>query len=167
MTAHVSYLGLMKAQRVRLPTPDVVSAPVRIENIDAFRQRRTRLYGDVKRSILRTLPKQENSLDSSAVIPEPEVIGEMYGPWRPILPLAQWQIILQEVSEKHGVSIIDIKSARRDRPSVFARHECMYRMCKETTLSLPQIGKRLGGKDHSSVMHGRDQHIKRMEAGLV
>jgi chromosomal replication initiation ATPase DnaA len=37
----------------------------------------------------------------------------------------------------------------------------MYRLRTETGLSFPQIGLRLGGRDHSTVIHGVKTHCKR------
>lgn len=66
--------------------------------------------------------------------------------------------IVRQVAQKHGVSVKDVYSVRRDRPSVAARHEAMYRLREETTLSLPQIGRLLGGRDHTTVLHGIRKH---------
>jgi chromosomal replication initiator protein len=47
-----------------------------------------------------------------------------------------------------------IKSARRTAPVVYARQIAMY-LCKYRTLkSYPEIGRRLGGRDHTTVLHG-------------
>ena len=40
----------------------------------------------------------------------------------------------------------------------------MYRMKTETTMSLPKIGDRLGGKDHTTVLYGIRKHKAKMEA---
>jgi chromosomal replication initiation ATPase DnaA len=47
-----------------------------------------------------------------------------------------------------------IKSERRTAPVVYARQIAMY-LCKYlTTKSYPEIGRRLGGRDHTTVLHG-------------
>lgn len=75
-----------------------------------------------------------------------------------------WAQIAIEVCQKHGVSMVDIVSPRRDVPAVLARHETMYRLKTETTMSLQQIGKRLGDRDHTTVYHGIWKHKQRMDA---
>lgn len=73
-----------------------------------------------------------------------------------------WKIIVREVCEKHSVSIAEIIGNRRARHLVIARHEAFHRLSTETTMSLPQIGYRMGGKDHTTVLHGIRAHKKRM-----
>lgn len=63
------------------------------------------------------------------------------------------EIIVSEASRYFDIAIDEILGLRRDRPFVHARHIAMY-LCRELTdLSLPQIGLRFGGRDHSTVMH--------------
>ena len=55
-----------------------------------------------------------------------------------------------------------ITSARRTAPVVYARQIAMY-LCKiRTTKSYPEIGRRLGGRDHTTVIHGH----RKIEEGL-
>jgi hypothetical protein len=93
--------------------------------------------------------------------------------WQKMVSLAQFaenpvptlQMILHQVADKHGVTVLDLKSDRRFQKIVEARWEVFYRARHETALSLPQIGRMVGGKDHTTVLHGIKQHTKRMEAG--
>lgn len=75
---------------------------------------------------------------------------------------ARWKQILAEVCAKHDISPMDILSARRRADIVVARQECMWRIRNETPLSLPQIGDRLGGRDHTTILYGVRMHEKRM-----
>ena len=62
-------------------------------------------------------------------------------------------LILSETSRYFGLDSAEVLSNRRDRALVNARHMAMY-LCRELTdLSLPRIGQRFGGRDHSTVMH--------------
>lgn len=69
--------------------------------------------------------------------------------------------IVMEVCEKHGVSPIEICSEHRSQRIVVARMEACYRLRKETTWSLPRIGKYLGGRDHTTVLHSVRKHAAR------
>jgi hypothetical protein len=61
--------------------------------------------------------------------------------------------IQRKVCEHYGVTLIDILSRRRTADIVRPRQIAMY-LCKKFTLhSLPQIGHRFGGKDHTTVLH--------------
>lgn len=73
-----------------------------------------------------------------------------------------WKRIVEEVCIAHQVSKPELLGSQRERRIVLARHEAMYRMKTETVMSLPQIGRRLGGKDHTTVLHGIRCHEARM-----
>lgn len=45
----------------------------------------------------------------------------------------------------------------RKREIVYAREVCMWMLRKHTAMSLLEIGKLLGGKDHTTVIHARDR----------
>lgn len=62
--------------------------------------------------------------------------------------------IIGQVGARHGVSIMEMKSERRNRKAVYARQEAMYLGVALTPLSLPQIGRMLGDRDHTTVLHG-------------
>ena len=70
--------------------------------------------------------------------------------------------ILREVATKWGVSVTDIVSDRRSKIVVSARHEACYRLRHETTWSLPRIGGFLGGRDHTTALHGVRKHAERL-----
>jgi hypothetical protein len=79
----------------------------------------------------------------------------------------RWKRILQEVSSKHRVTIEEIISHRRNVPAMTARREAIWRIKNETTLSYPQIGKKFGGRDHSTIIHALKKYEEAMakEAG--
>lgn len=62
--------------------------------------------------------------------------------------------ILDVVTQFFGVSKEDILGKRRNAKINFPRQIIMYLSRKNTNLSLSQIGKELGGKDHSTIIHG-------------
>lgn len=66
-------------------------------------------------------------------------------------------IIINVVCEHFNVSKDDIVSSKRNSEIVLPRQVFMY-LCREY-LSIPykQIGKYIGGKDHSTVMHGLEK----------
>ena len=63
-------------------------------------------------------------------------------------------LILAETARYFDLNPADFLSPNRSRTLVAPRHIAMY-LCRELTdLSLPQIGVRFGGRDHSTVLHG-------------
>lgn len=72
--------------------------------------------------------------------------------------------IIAEVLLKHRAFWRDMTAGRRDRETVLCRHEICYRLRQETEYSMPRIGRLLGGRDHTTVIHGCRQHKIRMDA---
>jgi Bacterial dnaA protein helix-turn-helix len=62
--------------------------------------------------------------------------------------------IVFKVAEYYGLSVNDIKSARRTRNVVLPRQICMYIAQQMTIQSLPQIGRMIGNRDHTTALHG-------------
>jgi len=77
--------------------------------------------------------------------------------------MPSWKRIVYEVATKHHITVAELIGGQRSSPIVAARHEAMYRMKTETAMNLPAIGRRLGGRDHTTVLHG----VRRYEASLL
>ena len=70
--------------------------------------------------------------------------------------------IIDQVSRYYNISIEDIKSDKRNTDIVTSRQMAMYIIRKMTDLSLPDIGKEMGGKNHTTVLYS----IKRLEEAM-
>ena len=84
-----------------------------------------------------------------------EAIKDMIYPDKPkeITP----SLIINVVAEHFGVSIEDIVSKKRNKEIALPRQVYMY-LCRELTdVSLDSIGSNVGGRDHTTVMHGVDK----------
>jgi chromosomal replication initiator protein len=61
--------------------------------------------------------------------------------------------IQKRVAEHYNIRLADMHSARRARAVARPRQVAMY-LCKQLTpRSLPEIGRKFGGRDHTTVMH--------------
>jgi chromosomal replication initiator protein len=67
--------------------------------------------------------------------------------------------IQKQVAGHYNIKVSDMHSARRARAVARPRQVAMFLSKKLTTKSLPEIGRRFGGKDHTTVMHA----VKRVE----
>ena len=65
--------------------------------------------------------------------------------------------IVNAVSQYYGVSVEDIVGERRSKEIALARQMTMYLLRTELSLSLPQIGVVIGGRDHTTAMHAVDK----------
>lgn len=71
--------------------------------------------------------------------------------------------ILKVVSRHFGVSRSDILSPRRHRSVVWPRQIGMYLAKQLTARSLPEIGRRFGDRDHTTVLHA----IRKIDGALT
>ncbi len=63
------------------------------------------------------------------------------------------EAIQRRVCEFYGIKQSEILSSNRKKDITNARHVAMYLSKKMTTNSLPEIGRKFGGKDHATVLH--------------
>ncbi len=61
--------------------------------------------------------------------------------------------IQKRVAEYYGIKISDMQSARRSQNVVRPRQVAMYLAKALTSRSLPEIGRKFGGRDHTTVLH--------------
>jgi chromosomal replication initiator protein len=62
--------------------------------------------------------------------------------------------IQKKVAEHFSIRLADMSSARRSRSVARPRQVAMYLAKQLTTRSLPEIGRKFGNRDHTTVMHG-------------
>lgn len=62
--------------------------------------------------------------------------------------------IVRLVCKRYELSKLDLISERRWGRLIYPRQLCMFLGRGLTTMSLPQIGYYLGGRDHTTVLHG-------------
>ena len=141
-----------KARHARLTSPREVAA--------TQRPRARAFQGSVSRYVasLTPLPPPPPPVVKAEPIPEPPAPRR---DWLHVestsfvnmtTPL-KIRAIQTHVCTHYRVSLNDILSARRDATAVRPRQVGMY-ICKALTLaSLPQIGQRFGGRDHTTVLH--------------
>ena len=67
--------------------------------------------------------------------------------------------IQKKVAEHFNIRITDMHSPRRSRSVARPRQIAMYLAKSITSRSLPEIGRKFGGRDHTTVMHA----VKKIE----
>ncbi len=72
-------------------------------------------------------------------------------------------LILSCVADFTGISVTEIIGDKRSRAVVEARHLTMYLARELTDSSLPKIGDRMGGRDHTTVLHAVEKITKLMQ----
>jgi chromosomal replication initiator protein len=80
-----------------------------------------------------------------------EVLKDVFPQGEP--PEITIERIQEVVSDRFGISLQELLGQRRSRSIVYPRHVAMY-LCRELTdSSLPKIGDRFGGRDHTTVIN--------------
>ncbi|MBI4298103.1 MAG: chromosomal replication initiator protein DnaA [Chloroflexi bacterium] len=81
-----------------------------------------------------------------------EALAEMPGeaPWKRIAP-AQ---VIGTVAEYYKLVAESLSSPKREKPLTQARQVAMYIMREDMGLTLDEIGRLLGGRDHKTIHHG-------------
>lgn len=72
----------------------------------------------------------------------------------PVAPTAIYISEIQQATANHfGIEVSDLISRRRTNEIVFPRQVAMYIAKTMTPRSLPEIGRRFGNRDHTTVLH--------------
>ena len=76
------------------------------------------------------------------------------------LPEVSVERIQETVIDRFGISMQELVGDRRSQSIVYPRQVAMY-LCRELTdSSLPKIGKKFGGRDHTTVIHATSKIAK-------
>ncbi|OGN98094.1 MAG: chromosomal replication initiator protein DnaA [Chloroflexi bacterium RBG_13_51_36] len=67
------------------------------------------------------------------------------------------KLLLRMVADHFSISPEELINKKRDRKTTLARHVAIYLMREGYNCSLSEIGKELGGRNHSTVLHGYEK----------
>lgn len=87
----------------------------------------------------------------------PELVSQIIGKTKKEEAHLQPDIIIKAICSFYNIKPTQLKGDRRDAALVRARHSCMYLLKEDGGLTFVEIGNLLGGRDHSTVMHGVDK----------
>ncbi|HEX2325410.1 MAG TPA: DnaA/Hda family protein [Chloroflexota bacterium] len=93
------------------------------------------------------------------------LLAGVLGPARlPARRRASAEEVLLATGATFGVPVGELKGRRRDKEVVLPRQVAMYLLRHETGASLAEIGAVLGGRDHSTVIHGCERVATALES---
>ncbi len=67
------------------------------------------------------------------------------------------ELIIQVVSDHFGLTPLDIASQKRNKEVVYPRQIVMYLCRNMMAIPLQTVGKYLGGRDHTTIIHGSEK----------
>jgi len=71
--------------------------------------------------------------------------------------------VLKAVSQQFHVSVTELRGKRRTKNVALPRQVAMYLSRELTDCSFPEIGSKIGGRDHSTVMYACDKIARTVE----
>lgn len=73
------------------------------------------------------------------------------------LPTLSHSQVVSAVCSYFNITLKDLTGPKRQKGLVLPRHFTMYILSEELGMTVEKIGQILGGRDHTTVMHGRDK----------
>ena len=142
-----------KAIRMGVELPDPVLQYI-AENITAnVRQ----IEGTVNK-IMAMQELEGKRVDSSSVV---RAIKDVFKDKSDILPSSD--VIIREVCKFYGIEDNALRGQSRTKDTATARQIAMYLIRSQTTLSLNDIGREFGNRDHTTVLHAINRVEERMK----
>jgi hypothetical protein len=133
-----------------LYTPYV--SPIEKKLRDRLKAARARMEGQACRRDLALPPSAVSTIQAAPPVepPRPE-----YRPWFRIVGLERPTVrdIQEIVAEFYGITRADILSKCRATKFTFPRQVAAYLAKEITGLSLPDIGRRFSGRDHTTILY--------------
>lgn len=83
--------------------------------------------------------------------------------WDTAGAVVRWTMarIATDVARRHGITVDQLRGVRRCQALSRARQEAMHLMMQMGTVSSTQVGRFLGGRDHTTILHGVKAHARR------
>ncbi|MFC1627192.1 chromosomal replication initiator protein DnaA [Patescibacteria group bacterium] len=144
---------LIKAQQKKIELPMKV-AQVIAANIESTRK----LEGILMRLNSEMLARKEPLTEELAMALLGKINGEVSVPKKKISA----KQIIGEVAKYYEIKVTDIKGDRRLKVISLPRQIIMYLLRKELRIPLKEVGRLLGGRDHTTIMHGADKISKEL-----
>ncbi len=137
-------LGIVQAKRTQLGAnvPDAVLEFLALKVVSNIRE----LEGALNRIVAHAdVTKQPITLESTQ-----EVLQDLLRSHDRRITIDEIQ---RKVAEHYNIRLADMHSARRSRNVARPRQVAMFLAKQLTARSLPEIGRKFGGRDHTTVMH--------------
>ncbi len=132
-----------KADKEHIELPDAVAAYIATHITTNIRELEGSLHRLQAYAALTNVPVSEDLARQTLKDISPKIKHEL-------TPDA----ILKLVALQFNIRTTDIRSDKRTRKLSVPRQICMYLMRRHLLMSYPEIGKFMGGKDHTTILHG-------------
>ncbi len=86
-----------------------------------------------------------------------KIIDRALGNLREERPMIHPDDVIRTVCDYYSVKPTQLRGTRRDALFVKPRQICMFLLKEDLKITLVEIGNLLGGRDHTTIMHGVDK----------
>lgn len=93
-----------------------------------------------------------------------KIVDKALGNLREERPTVHPDDVIRTVCDYYNVKPTQLRGARRDALFVKPRQICMYLLKEDLKITLVEIGNLLGGRDHTTIMHGVDKIREQKDA---
>jgi len=139
---------LIKAQQMKLELPMAV-AQVVAANVESTR----RLEGVLMRLNNEMMARKEPLTEGLAMALIGKINGEVVSSQKKV----SVRKVVDTVARYYQIKVAELKGERRLKIITVPRQVVMYLLRKELQLSLKEVGRILGGRDHTTVLHGQEK----------
>lgn len=155
VTADIQHADMELRSAILRARRDEEGAAISNDVLDFIAERVATNIRELKGAYLQVKTRAE----AGNITPDVEFAAEVLGQ---VLPRKRHQpanpnTIMSAVCRYFQVNKADIKGRRRTKKVVVPRQVAMYLLQEMTETPLEDIGELLGGRDHTTVMHGRDK----------
>lgn len=137
-------LGILKAKR------DQLAAAVPDQVLEFLAQKVTSNIRELEGALNRIIAHADVTKSDVTLESTQEVLQDLLRAHDRRITIDEIQ---RRVAEHYNVRLTDMHSARRARNVARPRQVAMYLAKQLTSRSLPEIGRKFGGRDHTTVMH--------------
>lgn len=97
------------------------------------------------------------ALKTQNLTADPENVAKFLSPSSKKPLTSDHKQVLSTLCSFFNITLKDLVGPKRQKELVLPRHLAMYLLSEELRLTVEKIGQVLGGRDHTTVMHGRDK----------
>ena len=101
------------------------------------------------------------NLKTQHLLPTPENIAPFLNNQPKTISKLDSKKVISVVCDYFNLNLKDLTGPKRQKELILPRHMLMYILSEEMGQTVEKIGQLLGGRDHTTVMHGRDK-IKKL-----
>jgi len=138
---------LIKAQQLKMDLPMRVAQAV-AANVESTRK----LEGVLMRLSSETFTRKEPLTEELAMALLGKINGEVSQAKKPSVGQ-----VIKTVADYYEIKMADLRGKRRLKSISLPRQVAMYLLRKELQVPLTEVGRALGGRDHTTIMHGEDK----------